>query len=112
MSKLKQILFSFFLLFFLFASFACKNQGQEVQTSKPNILWIFAEDLSPFLGCYGDSINCFQELMPVHRFVLQLGPELLPVLCIQRQAHITTGQADGQTGRLFPKRPGFTCQNM
>ncbi|MEX0291097.1 MAG: sulfatase [Flavobacteriaceae bacterium] len=24
---------------------------------KPNILWIIAEDLSPFMGCYGDSIN-------------------------------------------------------
>ncbi|MDO6760968.1 sulfatase [Tamlana sp. 2_MG-2023] len=27
------------------------------QTKKPNILWIVAEDLSPFMGCYGDSIN-------------------------------------------------------
>ena len=24
---------------------------------RPNILWIIAEDLSPFMGCYGDSIN-------------------------------------------------------
>ncbi len=24
---------------------------------KPNILWIFAEDLSPFMGCYDDPIN-------------------------------------------------------
>jgi len=24
---------------------------------KPNILWIFSEDLSPFMGCYGDPIN-------------------------------------------------------
>ncbi|MEP2774307.1 MAG: sulfatase [Luteolibacter sp.] len=24
---------------------------------KPNILWIFPEDLSPFMGCYGDEIN-------------------------------------------------------
>ena len=23
----------------------------------PNILWIVAEDLSPFFGCYGDSVN-------------------------------------------------------
>nr|WP_320119172.1 sulfatase [uncultured Marinifilum sp.] len=27
------------------------------QQNKPNILWIFSEDLSPFMGCYGDSIN-------------------------------------------------------
>lgn len=24
---------------------------------QPNILWIFPEDLSPFMGCYGDDIN-------------------------------------------------------
>lgn len=24
---------------------------------KPNILWIFAEDTSPWMGCYGDSVN-------------------------------------------------------
>ncbi|MEC7487277.1 MAG: sulfatase-like hydrolase/transferase, partial [Verrucomicrobiota bacterium] len=23
----------------------------------PNILWIIAEDLSPFFGCYGDIVN-------------------------------------------------------
>ena len=23
----------------------------------PNILWIIAEDLSPFFGCYGDTVN-------------------------------------------------------
>ena len=33
---------------------SCKT---EQQTKKPNILWIIAEDLSPFMGCYGDSIN-------------------------------------------------------
>ena len=26
-------------------------------TRLPNILWIVAEDLSPFFGCYGDTIN-------------------------------------------------------
>jgi len=24
---------------------------------RPNILWIFSEDLSPYMGCYGDKIN-------------------------------------------------------
>lgn len=24
---------------------------------RPNILWIFSEDLSPYMGCYGDPIN-------------------------------------------------------
>ena len=26
-------------------------------TRLPNILWIVAEDLSPFFGCYGDHVN-------------------------------------------------------
>lgn len=26
-------------------------------TEKPNILWIYAEDTSPWMGCYGDRIN-------------------------------------------------------
>ncbi|MGB6223070.1 sulfatase-like hydrolase/transferase, partial [Haloferula sp.] len=24
---------------------------------RPNILWIFSEDLSPYMGCYDDPIN-------------------------------------------------------
>lgn len=27
---------------------------------KPNILWIFAEDTSPWMGCYGDEVNADQ----------------------------------------------------
>jgi len=36
--------------------FSCNAQKAE-EKKQPNILWIFAEDLSPFMGCYGDSIN-------------------------------------------------------
>ncbi|TPN81189.1 sulfatase family protein [Aquimarina algicola] len=46
---------------FLFSSivlFSCDSPKVKVKDKKqPNILWIFAEDLSPFMGCYGDSIN-------------------------------------------------------
>lgn len=27
------------------------------EVRRPNILWIIAEDLSPFMGCYGDKVN-------------------------------------------------------
>lgn len=39
--------------------FSCNSKPQENkrEEKKPNILWIVAEDLSPFMGCYGDSIN-------------------------------------------------------
>ena len=42
------------LTVFSFAFLSCNTNSQ---TKKPNILWIIAEDLSPFMGCYGDSIN-------------------------------------------------------
>ena len=31
--------------------------GLTATPSRPNILWIFSEDLSPYFGCYGDPIN-------------------------------------------------------
>ncbi len=31
--------------------------GVASAADKPNILWIFSEDLSPYMGCYGDPIN-------------------------------------------------------
>ncbi|WP_199600223.1 sulfatase family protein [Gelidibacter salicanalis] len=35
--------------------FSCNTKAQI--NKKPNILWVIAEDLSPFMGSYGDSIN-------------------------------------------------------
>ncbi|MDA7893799.1 sulfatase-like hydrolase/transferase, partial [bacterium] len=38
-------------------------QPRKIQPkSRPNILWLFAEDTSPWMGCYGDPIN--QGLTP------------------------------------------------
>ena len=37
--------------------FSCNAQKKQEEKKQPNILWIFAEDLSPFMGAYGDSIN-------------------------------------------------------
>lgn len=36
--------------------FSCTENSPE-KIIKPNILWIIAEDLSPMMGCYGDTIN-------------------------------------------------------
>ncbi|WP_298488171.1 sulfatase [uncultured Maribacter sp.] len=41
---------------FLIMLLGCKTK-EKIKAKKPNILWIIAEDLSPFMGCYGDSIN-------------------------------------------------------
>lgn len=49
------------ILTFTLALFAISSCGvdKKVKTAakQPNILWIVAEDLSPYIGCYGDSIN-------------------------------------------------------
>ena len=29
----------------------------ETSSGQPNVLWIFAEDTSPWMGCYGDVVN-------------------------------------------------------
>lgn len=44
---MKNILFLFTVLLFS-SSFAA---------DKPNIIWIYAEDTSPWMGCYGDKVN-------------------------------------------------------
>ena len=48
------------LLMGLLAATAIVNANGHAQSkasTRPNILWIFSEDLSPFMGCYGDPIN-------------------------------------------------------
>jgi arylsulfatase A-like enzyme len=52
----------FLLLLLQHAAVPCKVVAQDAENdhakfSRPNILWILAEDLSPFMGCYGDPIN-------------------------------------------------------
>jgi len=47
------------LICIIVSSFSCTDKIKEKKKKekKPNILWIIAEDLSPFMGCYGDTIN-------------------------------------------------------
>lgn len=46
---------SVFCIFFLAVLAGCTSPGGETVTgSRPNIIWLVAEDISPALGCYGD----------------------------------------------------------
>ncbi|WP_160149280.1 sulfatase family protein [Roseiconus lacunae] len=46
------------LLLFAFPSPASAQKNRNKKAAKrPNILWLFAEDTSPWMGCYGDPIN-------------------------------------------------------
>ncbi|MFC1766310.1 sulfatase [Planctomycetota bacterium] len=42
------------LAFIVLSVFPCISGAME---KRPNILWIVAEDLSPWMGCYGDEVN-------------------------------------------------------
>ena len=45
------------IIIILFTVFSCQEKEETTDISSlPNILWIMAEDLSPHLGCYGDSL--------------------------------------------------------
>ena len=52
----KQIVMRNKIFVFFFVLLAAISQAT-ADESRPNILWIVSEDLSPFLGCYGDSVN-------------------------------------------------------
>ena len=45
-------------LLILVVYFLCGNSGNTLAANEqPNILWIYVEDMSPWLGCYNDKIN-------------------------------------------------------
>ncbi|MBD0777525.1 sulfatase [Maribacter sp. ANRC-HE7] len=46
-----------FILLAVISSMLLSCNAQEEDKKQPNILWILSEDLSPFMGCYNDSIN-------------------------------------------------------
>lgn len=49
-----QLIFCFTMIF----SISCFELPKTVECSdQPNILWLYAEDTSPWMGCYGDPIN-------------------------------------------------------
>ena len=41
----------------LFAFPQVSDAQRNAERERPNILWLFAEDTSPWIGCYGDAIN-------------------------------------------------------
>ena len=53
LSNVKNSAFPAAFLLCLALSFACSRAVCNAQETKPNILWINAEDMSPHLGCYG-----------------------------------------------------------
>ncbi len=40
--------------------FTLVSSASSLAADRPNVLWIFAEDTSPWMGCYGDEVNAGQ----------------------------------------------------
>lgn len=57
MTMIKNISIFSFAIFISVLCACSSSQKEKVEIRKPNMLWIFSEDLSPFMGCYGDTIN-------------------------------------------------------
>lgn len=57
MNSMKRILCFCLTVISAFNAHALAKPPQGNAQAKPNILWIFPEDLSPYIGCYGDPIN-------------------------------------------------------
>ena len=55
--KLGALVFGVFCIAHLLAADLVHANDGAAASVKPNILWIFVEDLSPFMGCYDDPIN-------------------------------------------------------
>ena len=45
------------LMCFLFFVLLTSCKPEKVQNQKPNVLWIYIEDICPFISCYGVQIN-------------------------------------------------------
>ena len=86
------------LLVFLFPPAKALRAGE---SSQPNILWIFCEDLSPFLGCYDDPVNAGHtptiDSLASNGVVFQRAYATAPVCSASRSA-IITGVMQTTTG--------------
>ena len=68
---------------------------------QPNILWIFSEDLSPYMGCYGDPINA-EHTPAIDKFasdgVLFTRAFVTAPVCSASRSAVITGVMQTTTG--------------
>jgi len=57
MSKTLLHLLFFVTVVYISIAPAAAQQATSVEASRPNILWIYVEDQSPYFGCYGNDVN-------------------------------------------------------
>lgn len=82
-------------------NFGAVRAAEQSVGERPNVLWIFVEDLSPFFGCYGDEINAGHtptiDRMAANGVVFTRAYSTAPVCSASRSA-IITGVMQTTTG--------------
>lgn len=84
------------LILFLAGNCLCfsqnlKNKYSQTNTQKPNIIWIYVEDLNPILSCYGEKINPTPNLdkLAENGVLFSKAFAAAPVCSASRSANIT-----------------------
>lgn len=96
---------SVIILFIFLICFSCKSKIRDGidYPDRPNILWITCEDMSPHLGCYGDSLARTSNLDQLaQEGILFTNVYSVSGVCAPSRAAIITG--------LFPT--SFGAQHM
>ncbi|WP_276388325.1 sulfatase family protein [Eudoraea chungangensis] len=89
--------FKHLLLFILFS--CCLNLSSGQTEEKPNILWIYLEDTSPLLGCYGSSLMSTPNIdMLAERGVLFQNAFMPAPVCSASRSSIITGAMSTSLG--------------
>ncbi len=92
---------------------SCTNkvETKKIINKKSNILWVIAEDLSPFMGCYGDSINTDHtpiiDKLASNGVLFKRAYATAPVCSASRSAFIT-GMMQTTTGTHNHRSSRFT----
>lgn len=85
---LKSKILIFMGVFLLFAFTSCKKTS----TPKPNILWIYVEDLSPWMSCYGYEFNQTPNIDNLAKEGVQFTNAFMPSpVCSSTRSALITG---------------------
>lgn len=94
---MKRIVFQLLVFTCSIVLFSCQLEKEE--NSKPNILWIFLEDTSPLMGCYGDSIISTPNIDQLAEHGMLFQNAIMPApVCSPCRSSIITGMMSTSLG--------------
>lgn len=102
MKKEQSLIFLAFLSVLLFVTTSCAEKKKNDESQKqPNILWIYLEDTSPLLGCYGADIVSTPNIDNLAQSVTLFSNAIMPApVCSASRSSIITGMMSTTLGLL------------